>query len=153
MKTEIALLREMGARRPYTDSRPLEIVEAELDEPGSGEMVVRMAAAGLCHSDLSVINGDRPRDMPVALGHEASAVVESVGPNVTRFQPGDHVVLIFAPSCGHCVPCAEGRPALCEPAAAAAGRGSLIGGGKRISRNGETINHHVGVSAFSRHAV
>ncbi|WP_018716321.1 zinc-dependent alcohol dehydrogenase family protein [Arhodomonas aquaeolei] len=153
MKTEIALLREMGARRPYTDSRPLEIVEAELDEPGSGEMVVRMAAAGLCHSDLSVINGDRPRDMPVALGHEASAVVESVGPNVTRFQPGDHVVLIFAPSCGHCVPCAEGRPALCEPAAAAAGRGALIGGGKRISRNGETINHHVGVSAFSRHAV
>ncbi|AQS46842.1 MULTISPECIES: zinc-dependent alcohol dehydrogenase family protein [Thioclava] len=153
MKTRIALLREMGKARPYTDSQPLEIVEAELDDPGPGELLIKMSAAGLCHSDLSVINGDRPRDMPVALGHEAAGVVEAVGPHVTRFAPGDHVVLVFAPSCGHCVPCAEGRPALCEPAAVAAGKGSLITGSKRISVAGEHVNHHIGVSAFSDYAV
>lgn len=153
MKTRIALLREMGAARPYSQSKPLEVIEADLAEPGPGELLVKMAAAGLCHSDLSVINGDRPRDMPVALGHEASAVVQAVGPHVTRFAPGDHLVLIFAPTCGHCEPCAEGRPALCQPAAAAAGKGELITGAKRISVNGATVNHHIGVSAFSDYAV
>ena len=126
MKAQVTLLREIGAARPYTDSRPLEIVEATLEDPGAGEMLVKMAAAGLCHSDLSVINGDRPRDTPVALGHEASGIIEAVGPGVTRFAPGDHVVMVFIASCGHCVPCAEGRPALCEPGAkaGAAGTGS-----------------------------
>lgn len=153
MKTRIALVREMGLPRPYAKSRPIQIVEADLADPGPGELRVKMAAAGLCHSDLSVLNGDRPRAMPLALGHEASAVVEKVGPHVTRFAPGDHVVLIFAPSCGHCVPCAEGRPALCEPAADAAGTGSLITGSKAISLGAEPIDHHIGVSAFSQHAV
>jgi alcohol dehydrogenase len=153
MKARIALLRSMGAARPYQDTKPLEIVEADLEEPGSGELRVKLAAAGLCHSDLSVINGDRPRDMPVALGHEASGVVEVVGPGVTRFAPGDHVVLVFVPSCGHCVPCASGRPALCEPGAAAAVKGTLLGGERRLRYKGEPINHHIGVSAFSTHAV
>lgn len=153
MKTAIALLSQMDAERPYGTSKPIKIVEAELSPPESGEMLIKMAAAGLCHSDLSVINGDRPRDMPVALGHEASAIVQEVGANVTRFQPGDHVVLVFAPSCGHCLPCAEGRPALCEPGAVAAGKGSLIGGTKHITYEGKTVNHHVGVSAFSTYAV
>lgn len=70
MKTQITILRQMGAARPYTESRPFEVVEADLDAPGPGELLVRTAAAGLCHSDLSVINGDRPRDAPLALGHE-----------------------------------------------------------------------------------
>ncbi len=153
MRTKIALLRKIGAERPYGITKPLEVVDAELSEPESGEMLVKIAAAGLCHSDLSVINGDRPRDMPLALGHEASAVVQVVGPNVTRFATGDHIVLVFAPSCGHCLPCAEGRPALCEPAAVAAGKGSLISGTKHITYNGKTVNHHLGVSAFSTYAV
>ncbi|MCP1199230.1 zinc-dependent alcohol dehydrogenase family protein [Notoacmeibacter sp. MSK16QG-6] len=153
MKTRIALLREMGLPRPYTDSRPLDVVEAQLDEPGPGEMLVKLAAAGLCHSDLSTINADRPRIMPMAIGHEASGVVEKVGPGASRFAPGDHVVMVFVPSCGHCVPCAEGRPALCEPGAAANGAGTLISGERRIDRQGETINHHLGVSAFSDRAV
>ncbi|RLQ89030.1 zinc-dependent alcohol dehydrogenase family protein [Notoacmeibacter ruber] len=149
MKTRIALLREMGLPRPYTESRPLEIVEATLEAPEPGEMRVKLAAAGLCHSDLSTINADRPRVMPMAIGHEAAGIVEEVGPGASRFAPGDHVVMVFVPSCGHCVPCAEGRPALCEPGAAANGAGTLISGEKRLSAEGETINHHLGVSAFS----
>ena len=153
MKTRTAVLREMGLPRPYTVSRPIDVVEAELDDPGAGELLVRIAAAGLCHSDLSAINGDRPRALPVALGHEAAGVVEAVGPNVTRFAPGDHVVLVFVPSCGQCVPCAEGRPALCEPAMDAAKAGSLLSGGKRISVGGDTVDHFIGVSAFSERVV
>ncbi len=153
MKTRIALLREIGRPRPYSRSRPIEIVEAELEPPGPGEILVKMAAAGLCHSDLSVINGDRPRAVPLALGHEASAVVREVGEGVTRFSPGDHVVLVFVPSCGHCGPCAEGRPALCEPGAKANGAGTLLSGGRRIRVDGEPVGHHIGVSAFSDHAV
>ncbi|QDC10006.1 zinc-binding dehydrogenase [Oceanicola sp. D3] len=153
MKTRVALLREMGAARPYSQSKPLQIVEAELAPPGPGELLVKMAAAGLCHSDLSTINADRPREMPVALGHEASGVVQQVGPGVTRFAPGDHVVLVFVPTCGQCLPCAEGRPALCEPAAVAAAAGTLMSGKKKISVDGTAVNHHIGVSAFSEHAV
>ncbi|MBB3988283.1 zinc-dependent alcohol dehydrogenase family protein [Sagittula sp. NFXS13] len=153
MKTRIALLREMKLPRPYTDSKPLSIVEAELEDPGPGELRIKIAAAGLCHSDLSVINGDRPRDLPLALGHEASGVVDGVGEGVTRFAKGDHVVLVFAPSCGQCTPCAEGRPALCEPAAVAGGKGTLLSGAKRIHLDGEVIDHHVGVSCFSDYVV
>ncbi|MDB6179917.1 zinc-dependent alcohol dehydrogenase family protein [Paracoccus fistulariae] len=153
MRTRGAVLERMGLPRPYGDSRPLRIAEVELDDPGPGELLVRMVAAGLCHSDLSSINGDRPRAMPLLLGHEASGVVQAVGPHVSRFAPGDHVVLVFAPSCGHCLPCAEGRPALCEPAAVAAGQGSLITGAKRIREGGQVIDHHIGVSAFAEHAV
>ncbi|MDO5528808.1 MAG: zinc-dependent alcohol dehydrogenase family protein [Paracoccus sp. (in: a-proteobacteria)] len=153
MKARIAILREMGLPRPYDRSRPLEIVEAELAPPGPGQVLVRMAAAGLCHSDLSVINGDRPRDLPLALGHEASGIVEEVGPGVSRLAKGDHVVMVFVPSCGHCVPCAEGRPALCEPAAIAGASGTLLGGDRKISVGGNVVNHHIGVSAFSTYAV
>lgn len=149
MKTRIAMLKQMGAARPYDTSRPIEIVTADLTGPGPGELRVKIAAAGLCHSDLSVINGDRPRDLPLALGHEAAGVVEQIGDGVTRFAPGDHVVLVFVPSCGHCIPCAEGRPALCEPAAAVAATGELLAGGRRISVDGAAVNHHIGVSAFS----
>ena len=97
-------------------------------------MLIKDRAAGLCHSDLSVINGDRPRPMPMALGHEAAGVVEELGDGVTDLQVGDHVVVVFVPSCGHCAPCAEGRPALCEPGAAANGAGTLLSGARRISQ-------------------
>lgn len=153
MKTRIALLSESGLPRPYGESKPLTIVEADLADPGPGEMRVKIAAAGLCHSDLSVINGDRHRDMPLALGHEASGVVDAVGEGVTRFATGDHIVLVFAASCGQCLPCAEGRPALCEPAVVAGGKGTLLSGAKRISVDGKEINHHIGVSVFSDYVV
>ncbi len=153
MKIRAAVLDRMGAPLPYAASKPLRIAAVELAPPGRGEVLVRIAAAGLCHSDLSVINGDRPRPMPMALGHEAAGVVEALGEDVTDLQAGDHVVMVFMPSCGHCPLCAEGRPALCEPGAAANGAGTLLSGRRRLSCDGADVNHHLGVSAFAEYAV
>jgi alcohol dehydrogenase len=153
MQTTAAVLRITGAARPYADSRPLSIETVTLADPGPGEVLVAIKAAGLCHSDLSVINGDRPRPLPMALGHEAAGVVEALGAGVTDLRIGDHVVMVFMPSCGHCDPCAGGRPALCEPGAAANGKGELLGGGRRLSDDGGALNHHLGCSAFAAHAV
>ncbi len=153
LKIRAAVLETMGAARPYATSRPLQIEELDLAPPGVGEILVRIKAAGLCHSDLSVINGDRPRPMPMALGHEAAGIVEQLGDGVNDLELGDHVVLVFVPSCGHCHPCAEGRPALCEPGAAANGAGTLLHGTRRLTRDGRTIHHHLGCSAFATHAV
>jgi alcohol dehydrogenase len=143
MRIKAAVLQAMGAATPYAESRPLSIEDIELAPPGADEVLIRIAAAGLCHSDLSVINGDRPRPMPMALGHEAAGVVEQLGAGVTDLQVGDHVVVVFVPSCGHCAPCAEGRPALCEPGAAANGAGTLLSGARHLSLNGNAINHHL----------
>lgn len=152
MKVRAAILEEMGREPPYAQSKPLTLGDIELDGPGPGEVLVKIAAAGLCHSDLSVIDGNRPRPTPMVLGHEASGIVEEVGPEVHDLNPGDHVVLVFVPSCGHCVPCASGRPALCEPAFAAGGKGTLLSGEKRIHRDGHDVNHMLGVSAFAEYA-
>lgn len=152
MKIRGAVLQAMGAETPYTRSRPLLIEDVDLDAPGPGEVLVKIAAAGLCHSDLSVINGDRPRPTPMLLGHEAAGVVEELGSGVTDLRKGDHVVMVFVPSCGHCLPCAEGRPALCEPGAAANTAGTLLSGACRLSRNGQPIHHHMGCSAFAEYA-
>jgi alcohol dehydrogenase len=153
VKTRAAVLYEMEKPRPYAVSRPLVIEELELAPPGEGEILVRIRAAGLCHSDLSTINGDRPRQMPMALGHEAAGEVLELGPGVRDLAVGDHVILVFVPSCGHCLPCAEGRPALCEPGAKANGAGTLLSGGMRLSRDGRPVHHHIGVSAFAEYAV
>ncbi len=88
----------------------------------------------------------------MALGHEAAGTVEEVGPGVTDLKRGDHVVMVFVPSCGHCLPCAEGRPALCEPGAAANTAGTLLSGARRLSRNGTAVHHHLGCSAFAEYA-
>ncbi|WP_198085995.1 zinc-dependent alcohol dehydrogenase family protein [Variovorax sp. E3] len=152
MKVRAAVLERMGAAPPYADSRPLAIRTVELTPPGPGEVLIRVGAAGLCHSDLSVINGDRPRPMPMALGHEAAGVVEEVGAHVHDLQRGDHVVVVFVPSCGHCAPCAEGRPALCEPGAAANSAGTLLSGARRLSDHGAPLNHHLGCSVFAEYA-
>lgn len=153
MKIRAAILNAVGAPRPYADSKPLSIDTVELKPPGPGEILVKMGAAGLCHSDLSVINGDRPRPTPMALGHEAAGIVEEIGAGVDDLKKGDHVVLVFVPSCGHCGPCAEGRPALCEPGAASNTQGTLLSGERRIFRGGKPIHHHMGCSAFAEYAV
>lgn len=152
MKTRAAVLNEMSLPRPYAQSQPLRIVEVELDPPGPGEVLVRMRAAGLCHSDLSVINGDRPRPLPMAIGHEGAGEVVEVGAGVKDLKVGDHVVAAFVPCCGSCEPCTSGRPALCEPGFKANSAGTLLRGTRRIHRGAELVNHHLGVSAFADYA-
>jgi alcohol dehydrogenase len=153
MKTRAAVLRELGLPRPYADSKPLSVEEIDLAPPGEGEVLVKIAAAGLCHSDLSVINGSVPVPVPLVPGHEASGVIEGLGPGVTDLEIGDHVVMMFVASCGKCGFCIEGRPALCEPGRGANIKGTMLRGGTRISQGGENINHMLGVSCFAEHAV
>jgi alcohol dehydrogenase len=153
MKIRAAVLNASPVAAPYAQSRPLRIEELDLAPPGRDEVLVRVRAAGLCHSDLSVIDGNRIRPVPMVLGHEAAGEVVETGEGVDYLKPGDRVVMVFVPSCGHCAPCAEGRPALCEPGNAANGRGEMLGGGRRLSAGGKPVHHHIGVSAFAEHAV
>lgn len=153
MKVKAAVLRDMGLPLPYSASKPLVVETIDLDPPGPQEVLVRLVAAGLCHSDLSVINGDRPRAMPMVLGHEGAGEVAEVGEDVHDLVPGDHVILVFMPSCGHCMSCASGRPALCEPGAAANAKGELLTGARRLHKDSARLHHHLGCSAFADHAV
>ena len=153
MNTKAAILHQMELERPYSVSNPLKIEDVTLDDPGFNEVVVKIKAAGLCHSDLSVIDGNRPRPLPMALGHEASGVVVELGEGVDKLSLGDHVVFAFLPSCGSCSYCNTGRAALCEPGAEANGKGTLLGGYKRIHNKGNYYHHHLGVSGFAEFAV
>jgi alcohol dehydrogenase len=148
-----AVLRRIGLPAPYAESKPLSIEEVALAAPGPGELRVRVHAAGLCHSDLSAINGDRPWPVPMVPGHEAAAEVVEVGAGVLDVKVGDHVVLIFRPSCGACPDCAVGRPALCGPGGESNAAGSLLGGYKRLGLvGGGVLNHHLGCAAFAEYA-
>ncbi|MDM3980720.1 zinc-dependent alcohol dehydrogenase family protein [Staphylococcus haemolyticus] len=153
MKTRAAVLYEMEASQPYKESKPLKIESLELEDPHEHEVLLKIHAAGICHSDLSVINGSRPRPLPMALGHEATGEVLKVGSSVTRVKEGDHVVCTFIPSCGKCIPCKEGRPALCENGAKANEKGEMLEGGIRLSNEDGQVYHHLGVSGFAEHAV
>ena len=154
MKTTAAVLRAIAVSRPYTDSCPMVLEQVELAAPRRGELRVRIEAAGVCHSDLSVVDGSRIRPLPMALGHEAAGVVEEVGEGVQGVQRGDHVVMVFVPSCGHCAECVTGRPALCVPGAVANGSGQLLHGDSLLMDGGsQPLFHHLGVSGFARHAV
>lgn len=154
MRTEAAVLYEMGKPLPYAGSQPLVVEEVELAGPGPGEVLVEVAAAGVCHSDLSVVDGSRPRPMPMILGHEAAGIVQEVGPGVADLRPGDHVVFSWMPSCGRCLYCATGRPALCENGIRANLAGSLLNGHRRFrNARGRELHHHLGVSGFSHHTV
>ena len=155
MRVRGAVLREMRLPPPYAASRPLDIAELDLDGPGPGELRVRVHAAGLCHSDLSVVDGSRPRPVPMVLGHEAAGEVLEAGEGTPGFEPGDRVVLAFVPACGGCAPCRVGRPALCEPGAASNLAGTLLSGARRwhATDGGEAPLHHLGVSAFAEEIV
>ncbi|MCP1388323.1 alcohol dehydrogenase catalytic domain-containing protein [Corynebacterium sp. TA-R-1] len=148
-----AVLEDMGSPEPYADSRPLTVCELELMPPGPGEVLVKILATGICHSDLSVVNGSRPRPVPMLLGHETAGVVQQVGEGVTDFAPGDRVVCIALPHCGECAACATGGTTPCEPGSNANVAGTLLSGERRILRDGQPINHHLGISGFATHAV
>ena len=153
MKIKAAVIREMGMAPPYANSKPMQIEEVELAPPGEREVLVQIKAASLCHSDLSTVNGDRPRQTPMVLGHEAAGVIVECGTGVNDVKPGDHVALVFAPSCGECIACKEGHPGRCEPGQQSNAAGTLLGGAIRLSQNGKPVYHHVGVSAFADYCV
>jgi alcohol dehydrogenase len=148
-----AVLDRIGLTRPYTESRPISVVELDLDQPGSDEVMVRIEAAGVCHSDLSVVDGNRVRPVPMLLGHEAAGLIEAVGPGVADLAIGQRVVLVFLPRCGHCAACATEGLTPCEPGSAANAAGTLLGGDIRLGRAGHPVHHHLGVSGFATHAV
>jgi alcohol dehydrogenase len=157
MRITGAVLRQTGSPTPYVTSRPIDVTELELDEPGPGELLVRIEAAGICHSDLSVVDGNRPRPLPMLLGHEAAGIVEQIGDGAVEsdgVRVGDRVVLTFLPRCGRCAACrTEGRLP-CEVGSAANAAGTLVGGATRLHDDtGAPIAHHLGASAFATHAV
>jgi alcohol dehydrogenase len=154
MKTKAAVLYDMGAPAPYAESLPLRIAEVTLAGPGPGEVLVEIGGAGLCHSDLSVVDGSRPRKLPLVMGHEASGIVREVGAEVGEFAAGDHVVFSFVPVCGRCRLCVSGRGALCEAGAQANIAGTLLSGARHFADANATVcNHHLGVSGFSQFTV
>lgn len=155
MKIKAAVLHQIGGHeRPYNKSNPLKIEEVVLGKPGKEEVLVQIKAAGLCHSDLSVIDGNRPRQTPMVLGHEAAGIIVELGEDVKGFEVGDHVVFGFLPVCGHCEYCASGRAALCNNGAHANNEGILLNGDRKISNSkGEKYYHHLGVSGFAEYSI
>jgi alcohol dehydrogenase len=153
VKIRGAVLEEVGRPRPYSRSAPLAVSDLDLDEPGPGELLIRVEAAGICHSDLSVVDGSRRRPTPMLLGHEAAGRVVRLGAGVADLDIGQRVVMTFLPRCGHCPGCATGGRLPCQPGTAANNAGTLLGGDVRLHRNGLAVNHHLGVSGFADHAV
>ena len=154
MRMRAAVLRAIAAPTPYADSQPIQIEEIDLAPPGPGEVLVRIAGAGLCHSDLSLINGNRPRPVPLVLGHEGAGEVVECGAGVRDLAPGDPVVFQFSASCGRCARCQAGRPQLCDKHRVARAAGELMGGGSRLrDTTGAVVAHHSGVSCFAEYAV
>src|SRR5918998_1497706 len=153
MRIRGAVLEQIGLARPYRESQPLSVGDLELAPPGDGELLVRIEAAGLCHSDLSVVDGSRVRPVPMLLGHEAAGVVEEVGAGVPDVPVGQRLVMTFLPRCGQCAACATNGLTPCEPGSAANAAGTLMSGERRLSRDGQPVNHHLGVSGFATYAV
>ena len=142
---------EMTAAVLYEPHQPLEIETLELDDPKDGEVLVRMAAAGVCHSDYHVMQGEWTMPLPMVLGHEGAGVVEKIGSGVTRMKPGDHVILNFRANCGHCSHCIVGRPVLCDGIESA--RFLMFDGTVRLHRNGQDIYHMTRTACFAEYAV
>ncbi|WP_028245667.1 alcohol dehydrogenase catalytic domain-containing protein [Pseudoclavibacter soli] len=143
-------MRAAVMHRPH---EPVIIEDLTLDAPAAGEVLVRIEAAGVCHSDLHYWQGDLAAHHPLVLGHEGCGIVEQVGPGVTAFAPGDKVVMLWRPRCGECEYCLSGQPALCDKGAVHGTTNELIGGGTRLSLNGETRYHLMGISCFAEQAV
>ena len=148
-----AVLEEMGRERPYADSKPITVSTLELGEPGPTEVLVRIEAAGLCHSDLSVVDGNRARPVPMLLGHEAAGIVVGFGAEVTDLAEGERVTMAFLPRCGDCSGCATDGKLPCVRGTKSNTEGTLLHGERRLVRDGEVIQHHLGVSGFATHAV
>ncbi len=145
MKIEAAVLLQ-----PNT---PLEVMELTLQEPLAGEVLVKLTASGVCHSDYHLISGATRHPLPAVLGHEGAGIVEAVGAGVTRIQPGDHVVLNWAPACGDCFYCLHDQPNLCETFTEPIWAGTMLDGTPRLYRDGAPVYHYCGLATFGQYAV
>jgi S-(hydroxymethyl)glutathione dehydrogenase/alcohol dehydrogenase len=145
MDIQAAILWEQG--------KPLSVEAAELDGPGPGEVLVEIKAAGVCHSDLHPALGDWPAKTPLVLGHEGAGIVREIGPSVTQVRRGDHVVLCWAPACGVCPPCREGRAVLCDRVEKVSFRNKLPSGAARLHARGQDLAPFLGTACFSDFAV
>jgi S-(hydroxymethyl)glutathione dehydrogenase / alcohol dehydrogenase len=146
VKVRAAVLEDFG--------QPLAVQEVELAEPQAGEALVRLAACGVCHTDLYAASGADPTGYaPCVLGHEGAGVVEGVGPGVSLVAPGDHVVTLFAPECGQCIHCRSPRTNRCVAIRDQQGVGLLPDGTTRFARNGEPLRHFMGTSTFAEYTV
>ena len=153
MKIKGAVLESVGNRGPFSDTMPIAVSEIDLDPPGPNEILIRMEAASLCHSDLSVVDGNRLRPVPMLLGHEGAGRIEQMGKNVLHLASGQRVITTFLPRCGHCDGCATAGRRPCIRGSAANAEGMMFDGGVRLHRAGQDVLHHLGVSAFATHAV
>ena len=145
MRIRAAVLEQTGG--------PHHIQELELAPPGRHEVLVRLRASGVCHSDQNAIDGTAETPCPAVLGHEGAGVVEAVGPGVTRVVAGDHVALSWAPSCGECAECLRDLPQLCSTSWPAMATGGLMDGTTRLSRDGEPVYHYSLLSTFAEACV
>ncbi|WP_017793469.1 alcohol dehydrogenase catalytic domain-containing protein [Leucobacter salsicius] len=148
-----AVLNTLGAQAPYASSRPISVDTLTLGDPGAQELLVRIEAASICHSDLSVVNGSRPRPVPMLLGHEAAGIVEQLGEGVTDLKLGQRVVLTFLPRCGECAQCGTDGRLPCSEGSRTNEAGTLLEGSRHLTRDGESIHHHLGCSGFAEYAV
>lgn len=153
MRITGAVLEEIGRQRPYAASRPITVGELELGEPAATELLVRMEAAGVCHSDLSVVDGNRVRPVPMLLGHEAAGRVVAVGSGVEDIAVGQRVIMTFLPRCGECAGCLTDGRLPCQPGSVANNAGEMLSNPGHLTRDGERVFHHLGVSGFATHAV
>ncbi len=134
--------------------QPLEITEIDVQGPREGEVLVRMVATGVCHTDAFTLSGSDPEGIfPSILGHEGGGVVEEVGAGVTSVKPGDHVIPLYTPECGKCSYCTSGKTNLCQAIRVTQGQGLMPDGSSRFSLNGETLYHYMGTSTFSEYSV
>ena len=152
MESEAAVLNEPADGDDLSGARPASVEPVTVAEPGPEEVLVAVAAAGLCHTDVSIARGEMDRPFPMVMGHEGAGVVEAVGEDVETVAPGDHVVL-GRTTCGRCAYCRAGRAAMCEVRSRVHREGTLRTGGVRFSRGGEPVHHCHGVSSFSEYTV
>lgn len=146
-------MRSMRAALLTSLDHPIEVTDVDIAGPRAGEVLVRVSHCGLCHSDLSVIDGSFPSPLPVVLGHEAAGVIEEVGQGVTAVAPGDHVILTPVPSCGHCYFCVRNQPTLCAVHGTALYTSTMADGTTPLSRGGETVYRGLAAAAFAEYAV
>jgi len=143
----------MKAAILYETNTPLKVEDVTLDDPQQNEILVKIVASGVCHSDLHFMKGDMPQPVPFVPGHEGAGIVEKVGPGVTTVQPGDHVLLNIAFSCGKCPRCYEGRPTLCVENLPIQMMATLPGGGTRLHKGDQTLYHLFGLACFAESVV